>query len=317
MGRAGQGSSSSSRSTSSSHRVSSSSSSGHRLHSGRSRAGQGSSSGGFDVGDLAGAMLNGGRRGYGYGSYGMTSRSIPNMPWWVMLLIVVVIAGGVIFAYYDAKPRSTIQRTKIEGVEAFTSKCITDEIGWFSNTGAAGSNLKRFYQETGVQPYIYLKAYDSALTTDAAKEEWANKYFDDKGYSDNALLFIYFAEQNVDGDVGYMNVAYGSNAATIFDDEAMNIFWTYTDKHWYSDVSTDELFVKIFDDTAKAIMSTSKTGSDIIFIVVAAILVLGILAGVIFVIIVKAKAKAAEDERAKEILNAPIGDMISGGGSRK
>ena len=51
------------------------------------------------------------------------------------------------------------------------------------NLEAAGKKIESKFiasdDKTGVQPYIYLKKYDSSLTSDDEKLEYANKYFND------------------------------------------------------------------------------------------------------------------------------------------
>lgn len=51
------------------------------------------------------------------------------------------------------------------------------------NLEAAGKKIESKFKasddKTGVQPYIYLKKYDSSLTSDDEKLEYANKYFND------------------------------------------------------------------------------------------------------------------------------------------
>lgn len=46
--------------------------------------------------------------------------------------------------------------------------------------------------------------------------------------------------------------------------EAVEIFWNNIDKYWYTDLSTDEVFVNAFNDTAKTIMHVSITNKDIL-----------------------------------------------------
>ena len=41
----------------------------------------------------------------------------------------------------------------------------TDEGGWFSNRSQLESGMRQFYQETGVQPYLYLLPNGSVTST--------------------------------------------------------------------------------------------------------------------------------------------------------
>jgi hypothetical protein len=240
----------------------------------------------------------------------------------VMIVIVVCILIGIAdmfsggsrqtSAQSSAKASgqtSTIQREKLESGNAYINDCIEDELGWFDNISKTESKLKEFWEDTGVQPYIILRDYDASLTTDSAKEQWATDYYDANFDTENIFLFVYFAEQDTDNEVGYMAYASGKQVSSVMDSEAIEIFWNNIDKYWYSDASTDDLFVNAFNDTADTIMHVSTTGKDIfkwILIVIAIVAV-----GVIIINLVKqknqrAKEKAEEDQK---ILNTPINDI--------
>jgi uncharacterized protein HemX len=93
------------------------------------------------------------------------------------------------------------------------------------------------------------------------------------------------------------------------DSEAVEIFWNQIDKYWYSDLSTDDLFVEAFNDTADTIMHVSTTGKDVAKWI---LIVIAILAAGIFAVVLvnkrnkRAKEKAEED---RKILETPINDM--------
>jgi hypothetical protein len=211
---------------------------------------------------------------------------------------------------------STIVREKLDTGNAYVQNCIIDEIGWFDNVSQTESQLKDFWKQTGVQPYIILKAYDSSLTTDSEKEQWSQNYYDENFDAENIFLYVYFAEEDVDNDVGYMTYTNGYQTSSVMDSEAVEIFWNNIDKYWYTNLSTDELFVKAFDDTADTIMYVSTTGKDIlkwILIIVAVLLIIVaiLLIGGIIVNLVKQKNKRAKEkaEENQRILNTPINDL--------
>jgi hypothetical protein len=187
--------------------------------------------------------------------------------------------------------------------------CIVDELGWFDSVSGTESKLKEFWQETGVQPYIILKAYDPSLTTNAQKDQWAVDYYDSHFDTENIFLYVYFAEEDEEGQVGYMAYANGYQTSSVMDSEAVEIFWNNIDKYWYSNASTDEVFINAFCDTGETIMKVSTTGKDILKWIIIAIVVIA--AGLIIIRLVKmknqrAKEKAEEDQK---ILNTPIHDM--------
>jgi flagellar biosynthesis/type III secretory pathway M-ring protein FliF/YscJ len=60
----------------------------------------------------------------------------------------------------------------------------------------------------------------------------------------------------------------------------VEIFWNYIDKYWYTDASTDEVFINAFTDTADAIMPASSKGHGIfkwillLFVIIVAVVVI-------------------------------------------
>lgn len=330
MGRAGAGSGSGHRSSGGGH-SSSRSSGGHRVSSSgsRSRAGSGSRPGGGGYGGHFGGpgmpppMHRGPgmpprRRHYVYrsgGSYGGSGGfAVTLFVVIVWLAIIMVFLGAVRSTsgtYSHNTVTSTIVREKLDTGNAYINDCIIDELDWFTNTAKTASRLKEFWEETGIQPYIILRAYDPALTTNAQKEQWATDYYDEHFDTENIFLYVYFAEQDTDNDVGYMTYANGYQTSSVMDSEAVGIFWNYIDRYWYTDAETDDVFVNAFNDTAKAIMHVSTTRNDIVKWVI--ILFVVIVIGGVLVTVIKqrnkrAKEKAEEDAR---ILNTPIDDITS------
>lgn len=227
----------------------------------------------------------------------------------IAFLLVMFQSCAVNNSYSASTQSSTIVREKLKTNNAYINDCIIDELGWFDNLSKTGSQLKKFWEETGVQPYIILKEYDPDITANSEKEKWAADYYDENFDTENIFLFVYFAEKDTDNDVGYMAYANGYETSSVMDSEAVEIFWNNIDKYWYTDLSTDDVFIKAFNDTAGTIMHVSTTGKDILKWV---LIVLAIaLAGAVIVNLVKqknkrAKEKAEEDER---ILNTPVHDI--------
>lgn len=304
------------------------SSGGHRISGSsgsRSRAGSGSrmSSGGYTPPPSYGVP---GRRRYyrhyghyGYGGYGTAggtssiAATIAVIILWFIIIAAILGAvrgmGGGFNSVNNIK--STIVREKIETKNAYINDCIIDEIGWFKNPTKTAAALKPFWEETGVQPYIILKAYDPSLTKNEQKEQWATDYYDENFDTENIFLYVYFAEKDTDNDVGYMAYANGYQTSAVMDAEALEIFWNYLDGYWTSDMDTDDVFISTFNSTAKAIMHVSATKNDVIMwgIILAVVIVIAVAVVVVIKMIHKrAKEKAEEDAR---ILNTPVGDITS------
>lgn len=220
------------------------------------------------------------------------------------MIILVIMTAAVLIGAYQSIPHSTKNREKLDG-STYYNNFIVDEIGWFDNIGSTEHQLKEFYDKTGVQPYIVLHEYDPDLTTDASKEQWANDYYSENIHDEDTFLYVYFAEQDVDNDVGYMCYVNGKRVSSVMDAEAIDIFWQYIDKYWYTDMSTDSMFTAVYTKTAKTIMHKSLTIVDVAMGIVVIVLVL-ILFGWWKAKVKRDKEKAEETER---ILSTPITEV--------
>lgn len=320
MGRAGAGGG---RSHSSGGHSSSRSSGGHRVSSHRAGSSSGRSSWSSFSSSYRGSrsyssgpVYRGSRsyssgpvyRGYSYQQYGGGYGSGAGMAAAVVFAIIAIICLMAVYSSVAGgqSVSSTIERHSLDTGNAYINDCIIDEIGWFDNITKTEGRLKSFWEETGVQPFIILKAYDSSLVSDSAKEEWAREYYDRSFGTENVFLYVYFAEADVDEDVGYMAYVNGKQTSAVMDAEAVSIFWNYVNRYWYSDMSTDDMFAKIFDGTADTIMRVSTTGKDI----VKWLLILGVAvamgAAVIIIIILKHKRSREKAEEDARILNTPV-----------
>lgn len=228
----------------------------------------------------------------------------------IMMLIILFAVIG-IFSSVN-KPANNIERFKLETGNAFDNNCIDDQLGWFDSTTTAAAGLKKFWEETGVQPYIIIKADDGTLTSDAEKEEWLKEFYNENiAPRQDAFVYCYFYEngEELTGVPNYMAYASGTQTSSVMDALAVDIFWGYIDRYWTTDMSTDEVFTNAFTDTGKAIMHVSTTGKDLVKYVL--IIVIAIIVSVTLMKLAKVwfkdrREKAAEDER---ILKADIGSV--------
>lgn len=294
---------------------SSRSSGGHHVSSGSSgrRAGGGGSS-------YSGRSSYGGGGFYGGGFYPRPPRRstviVSNgggFNFIVVLIIFIVIFYSVFGGFLSpdssstkSVPKSTQNRERLESGVGYDNNCIVDNIGWFDNVTKTEKSIKKFYDKTGVQPYIVLNAYDSTLLTDTAKEEYAKKWYDEHIKNESTFLYMYFAEPDTDNDVGYMAYVNGKQVPSVMDSEAIEIFWAYVDKYWYSDMSTDDMFTTIFTKTADRIMTKSTTAADVGNNAIKVIGVIIVFAGIIVVMVLRRKHKAEEAKETEKILNTPL-----------
>lgn len=300
---------------------SSRSSGGHHVSSGSSgrRAGSGGSShnsyssrssygsGGFGGSYGGGFYPQPSRRSTVIVSHGGSFNTVISL---IIFIVVLVAAFGGFPSSNSSStksiPKSTQNRERLESGVGYDNNCIIDNIGWFDNVTKTEKSIKQFYDKTGVQPYIVLNAYDSTLLTDTAKEEYAKKWYDEHIKNESTFLYMYFAEPDTDNDVGYMAYVNGKQVSSVMDSEAIEIFWAYLDKYWYSDMSTDDMFTTIFTKTADRIMTKSTTAADVGNNAVKVIGVIVVFAGIIIVMIVRRKHKAEEAKETEKILNTPL-----------
>ena len=311
------------------------SSSGHRV---------GSSSGGFGSSHTprAGSGSGGYRlysptsRGYGYSPppprhYGYHNRTtyVHTSPASTKSIIatgiVLVVLFVLVFVLNNGGGSSQSVEMKGLGREKLTASiqwngnCVVDEIGYITNKNATATGLKEFYDTTGMQPYAVFKAYDSSLTSDSAKQGYAEQWYETNISNEATILYMYF--EDTDTSVpGYMACVGGSQTKTLWDDLAQNKFWDFIDMYWAMDESvmtTDKLIVQSFVNTGKYITEKGTVTVNeqhgivgaiskvVPFLIVAVVIILIIL---IVVRVMKLK-RAQEKERNEEtaaILNAPL-----------
>lgn len=294
---------------------SSRSSGGHHVSSGSSgrRAGGGGSSYSSHSSYGGGGFYGGGfyprppRRSSVIVSHGGNFNAVISL----IIFVVVLIAAFGGFPSSNSSstksvPKSTQNRERLESGVGYDNNCIVDNIGWFDNVTKTEKSIKKFYDKTGVQPYIVLNAYDSTLLTDTAKEEYAKKWYDEHIKNESTFLYMYFAEPDTDNDVGYMAYVNGKQVPSVMDSETIEIFWAYVDKYWYSDMSTDDMFTTIFTKTADRIMTKSTTAADVGNNAIKVIGVIIVFAGIIVVMVLRRKHKAEEAKETEKILNTPL-----------
>lgn len=210
----------------------------------------------------------------------------------IFLVVILVICA----AWFGIRSsQSGTDREKLTGVAAYDSNCIVDEDYWFDNVSGTGKELKAFYNKTGVQPEIVIKALDADTEglTDSQKENYAQEYFEEQGFAENTFLYMYFCENG--DEVGFMCYVNGRQVDPIMDADAIEIFWNKLDKYWYSDMSSDELFTKTFNETADQIMKSTGCGMGLALTFAVMAVVLAVIFGAIYAVRLAAYKNMFED----------------------
>lgn len=242
----------------------------------------------------------------GYGGYYPPRRSSSIGSILTAIFFLFVFLFVFVSSFSNGKQVSTRNREKIENPVAYTNDCVKDEIGYVEDVSALSRNLQNFYNKTGIQPYIYLKAYDASLSTDAEKEDYAKDWYDKNIDNEDTFLYVYFEDADPD-EVGYMAYVNGKEVTSVMDAEAVSIFWNYIDRYWTDgSLTMVQVFTKTFDSTAKTIMTKSTTGKDP---AKKGILFGTVLVGAVAVIVILRMHYKRQKEKAQEtveILNTPL-----------
>lgn len=249
--------------------------------------------------------------GYGGGmSTGMppddSDRTFNKMIFNVLGVCILIILFMTVFVYVGSEPKSSYAREKLDLGIAYNNDCVIDEINWVENIPELETNLKYFYEKTGVQPFVYLKGYDSSLTSDADKTAYAEQWYADNINNEGTFLFMYFAEADTDNDVGYMAYVNGIQVSKMMDAEALEIFWNILDNEWYSDSTTVDMFTSIFTETADIITKESVSGGTLVLYMIIAIIIIASVGGVVVIINKKREADAEKARETERILNTPL-----------
>lgn len=225
----------------------------------------------------------------------------------IILAVVLVVCSGMPSGK-GVKANGT-NRERLELGYGYDSDNVVDELGWLSSEATVSRGLRKFYDATGVTPYVALVSRpDVTLAGPEAENGYAEEQFGELCATEGAVLFMYF-DSGVEGEDGNGYLVIGKQAGPIMDAEAIEIFWNYADQLWYEDISEDDMFVQMFNKTAGRIMQRTTTGADVAnrFLVV-----LAIACGTAGVVLIIRCARRAQAERAAEterILSTPLKHM--------
>ncbi len=271
--------------------------------------------GGFGWGPSFGGLfrgpaifINNSRRNYGGGGGGGNGNNNNNgCGTAIVLIVVILILLSVVFMFVlpgaggGSVGKSTVEREKLPPSAVNETAYYTDEDGdWIHDPRKLESGMKSFYNETGVQPYVYILPNGTAssiVNWDTYVEALYSDLFTDGGH----FLLLFCDNGNGYYDYGFYS---GSQAKTVMDAEAVGIFFDYLDRY-YSDYSIDEeeIFSNAFADTGRRIMTVTKSPVVPIAICIAVIVV----AVLLFAAFKKhQQAKERERQKMEEILQTPL-----------
>jgi hypothetical protein len=123
---------------------------------------------------------------------------------------------------------------------------FTDHLGWIGNQTRLLSGLRTFHNMTGVRPHVYItgeingsRNLPTMIQLTAFAEEKYLELFNDEAH----LLFVFF--ENHQHEYA-MYALPGNMARTVMDDEARDILMDYIQRHYYSNMTEEEMFSRAF-----------------------------------------------------------------------
>ena len=199
--------------------------------------------------------------------------------------------------------KSTVAREALPPGSVKETDYYSDGLNVIKDRNALLEGMEYFYQETGVQPYLYLTGPSGGFGSGPSMEELddlANGLYDELFTDEAHLILVYYEYEN-----SYVNYYLtGAQAKTVIDEEAGEILLDYLDRYYYDDSLTyEEFFSKVFRETADRIMTVTRSPWIPVLIVLGVVL----LAVLLFVWWIRAKRQRnLEAKQTEDILNIPL-----------
>jgi len=174
---------------------------------------------------------------------------------------------------------STVEREPIEEGLVNETPYYEDNLNWIDDQTEMEDGLRYFYNETNVQPFVYITDNIDGDPNPSPDEidAFANNLYDDLFTDEAHLLLVHFENYDFyEYDYSYHLVT-GSQAKIVMDTEAENILFDYLDYHYPRDISEEAFFSEAFTDTADRIMSVTRSPWIPVLIVIGVAVILYLL----------------------------------------
>ncbi|MBR3463238.1 MAG: hypothetical protein IKH20_11235 [Clostridiales bacterium] len=240
----------------------------------------------------------------------------------IILIVWMIICFGINFGFggnwsgpvqYFLIERSTVEREALP-----SSKCTPIDVwyqddwgDWIDKKGeeeALITGMKSFYEQTGVQPYLWITGRDGyQYKSEGSVEALAESKYKEMFGEDEGHVLIIFREYPNNSSEYICTVTPGYDAETqVMDEQAREIFLDFID-YYYTDsnLNEGEFFKASFENAGRRIMEKQLSFRQMgIIAVVAVILVIGII--IVANIIKKRKIAVAKQKtlQAQEVAKA-------------
>lgn len=223
----------------------------------------------------------------------------------IVVLLVLFLFGGIGF-FLTGTPSSSIAKSTVAR-EALPSNAVTEtgyytdaDGDWIHDQSELTAGLRKFYQKTGVQPYVYILPNGESTSVSDLRSRAEALY--PQLFSDEGHFLLVFCD---DGRGGY-NCGYtvGSQAKTVMDDEAVSILADYLDRYYNdSSVSEEEIFSNAFAKTADRIMTVTQSPVVPVAVCIAAVIVIALL---VFSLQKRREAKERQRQADEKMWSTPL-----------
>ena len=239
---------------------------------------------------------------------------LSNVVGWIILAIFLIFLFGYLltpatpdYGYSDGtRIESTVEREPLPAGSVNETGYYTDNLGWINRSTVLTGGMKDFYQETGVQPYLYLASEDEVLEYGSLQTLAETMY--DELFTDEAhFLFAYTENAAYEWEIWFVT---GSQATAVIDTEAEEIIYQHFIRYYESDLSVEEFFAKIFEDSGKLMMKEITNGFDVAKTALLVVGGIGIVGIVVYGINKNRKIKLEEQKEQNEftekMMNVPL-----------
>lgn len=201
---------------------------------------------------------------------------------------------------------STVEREPLPSGSVNETGYYTDNLGWIQNSTKLTSGMKKFYQETGVQPYLYL-ASQKEIDAAGGLEKLANGLYDELFTDEAHFLFTYSEDENYEWEMWFVT---GTQATSVIDSEAEEIIYQNFTKYYYTDLENEEFFSKVFEEAAEIMMKHETNGFDVAKVALLVVGGVGIVGLIIYGVNKNRKLKLEEQKEKNEftekMMNVPL-----------
>jgi len=232
----------------------------------------------------------------------------------LVVAIILMILFGALSSSGDHTPNyqdgtrieSTVEREPLPAGSVKETGYYTDNLGWINRSTTLTNGMKSFYKETGVQPYLYLADEDEVVKY-GSLQNLAEAMYDELFTDEAHFLFAYTENASYEWEIWFVT---GSQATAVIDTEAEEIIYQYFVRYYESDLSDEEFFAKIFEDSGELMMKEITNGFDV---AKTALLVVGGI-GVVGIVVyginknrkIKLEEQKEQNEFTEKMMNVPL-----------